>query len=215
MARRARRKQNRLTQLGNQVGSHDIWDGDIESVGEALFGVAVQLQSGPLLPQLLVQHVSHGRHVCDVGVEMCSADVGSNPESDNVNGVLRAWSTAPFMARPMHEVGNFGALTNEQNANARRGIHLVTSQGAHAEWELVQTNWKLASRLAAITVHRNSSSRTKLGDFLDRLHTARLIVGMHDGDEDRVRPQCTLHLGNTNNPGCVDRQICDFKASLL
>ena len=51
----------------------------------------------------------------------------------------------------------------------------------------------LAEGLGGVNVEESLRVRQENGDFRDGLKNARLVVRMHDGDEERVGPKTRVH----------------------
>jgi hypothetical protein len=62
----------------------------------------------------------------------------------------------------------------------------VPGDGEQIDVELAHVDAQLADRLRRVGVHESASGMGAAGDLRDGLNNARLVVGMHDGDQRRA-----------------------------
>ncbi len=79
------------------------------------------------------------------------------------------------------------AAANIKRAYTLRSVNLVGGDRQQVDIVLLHVHGNLADRLHAIDREDNAVFLGNLADFLDRIDDADLIVGVHDGDQNRLR----------------------------
>src|ERR1043165_545366 len=113
------------------------------------------------------------------------------------------------------------AATNEERARALRRVEFVSGEREQVAAKIFNINGHPSSRLNRICVKaqvtislltRFTNERAYLCDWLNR---SDLVVGKHQGDENRVRPQRRAHVLYSDNAVFVNGQTRHFPALLL
>ncbi len=65
----------------------------------------------------------------------------------------------------------------------------------------------LPERLHHIRMNRDAPFMGDICDIPDGHHRARLVIGIHNGNEDRILPDGVLDIVGINEPETVDRKI--------
>src|SRR3954470_14769393 len=94
-------------------------------------------------------------------------------------------------------------------------MDLVRRDGVQVDFQLLDIDRDFSCRLHAIGMKVDVRSFGDISNFLDRLNGSDLIIGVHDGNENRVRTYCAANVfwidkavGGNSEPG-------DFATLLL
>ena len=82
--------------------------------------------------------------------------------------------------------------------------------------ELMNVFERLLSKpLDRIRVKQHATISAKGSQLCDRLDGANLVVGSHDGDQDRVRLDCAGQIAGRNTSFAVNGEVSNVKALML
>src|ERR1022692_3592618 len=100
-----------------------------------------------------------------------------------------------------------------ERAHTLRPVKLVARDGQQVAPDFIDIDRDLARRLHGIGVEVNVGLGSNLSDFCDGLHDAGLVVGEHDGDQLRIRPERALHIRRIHQAAAIHGKI-GYLASL-
>ena len=108
-------------------------------------------------------------------------------------------------------------LVNVEKTDALRPVELVPADGEQVDPLLFRTDLELSVGLDGIHVKdgRRIDAVDDLSDLLHRLHGSHLVVHIHDGDQNGVRPHGLPQLVQVHMAFCVHFEISHLKAHLL
>jgi len=112
--------------------------------------------------------------------------VGGCAETDEVWDVFRAAASGAFLMAPMEEGCEPGFAMNVESPNAFGCTYFVPGKGEIIEWNGTNVDGEFASRLHRIAMIRNATTAAEFSNVFDRKENAGLVVGPHQGDDDRV-----------------------------
>ena len=133
-------------------------------------------------------------------------------QADAARGVLGARAQAALLPAAVYQRLERDAFPDIQHAHAARAAELVRGQGQHVDAHLLHVDRHVADRLHCVRVELRADRMRQLGDLLDRLDGADLVVRRHDGDERGVLGKLTLQLLEIDAALLVHVQIGDAVA---
>ena len=107
------------------------------------------------------------------------------------------------------------ALLHIQHAGAARAAEFMTGERQHVDAHLLYVDVHMADCLHRVGVELCTDRMRQLGDLLERLNGADLVVRRHDGDQCGVLGQLVLQLLQINMAFLVNVQISDAVAFLF
>src|SRR5262249_10312434 len=111
--------------------------------------------------------------------------------------VERAGTHAAFVAAAIDNGGKLDAgiaTPNVEGANTLGAVDLVGGNGEKVDIVLLHVHRDLAHGLNAIDGKNNAVFFGDLADFRDRIDRANFVVGVHDGDQNRLRRNRFTHF---------------------
>jgi hypothetical protein len=88
----------------------------------------------------------------------------------------------------------------------------VAGDGEEIDAELGHVGRNLADGLGRVGVKQDAALARDARALCDRFDGADLVVGVHDGDEDRARRDGAAQIGGIDAAGAVDRQVGHLRA---
>src|SRR5215471_14873814 len=172
---------------GEDLGAEPTNKRDVERIRQAVMEMSIEhdtiaecrLQPAPEL----VSEGTHSFHGRKIACELTGL-----AKPDGQQGALRACAPTAFMAGPVDERLERGASPHIECSNTLGGINLVAGNAEQVDPEGVHVRNNLSHRLCSVGVQENvvlARDAAHLGDWLDSPH---LVVGVHDADEHRPRP---------------------------
>src|SRR5437016_2553646 len=93
-------------------------------------------------------------------------------------------STAPEeQAAPVQQLAQARAATDVQSTDALWRVQLVSRNGEQINLERVDVDGNFAGGLHGVGVEIDIGFFSDAANFFERLNGAKLVVGVHDGDE--------------------------------
>ena len=102
-----------------------------------------------------------------------------------------------------------------ENADAFRAVELVTGQREHVDVFCFDVDRDMTDRLHRIRMEVDAVCTCDCSDLCDRLDGSDLVVCIHDGYENRIRPDCLFHIRRRDHAVLIDRQIRHLKSLRL
>src|SRR6202035_1738604 len=99
------------------------------------------------------------------------------------------------------------AATNVKRTDSLRAIDLVPGDRQQVDIVLLDVYWDFANSLHTIDGKDNAVLLGNLADFRHRIDDANLIVGIHDGDQYRLRRNRFAHVFRIDAAIALHRQI--------
>jgi hypothetical protein len=137
-------------------------------------------------------------------------EVGRGTEGGGEGDVLGAGANAAFLSPSADQWFESDALADVERGDALRGLHLVADNGQQVDAQPSTSKRDLTDALGGGGVQEDPVRSCDLGDVVDRLQGAGLVVGVHDGDEHRVRRQGGTNVGWVEATEVVDGQVGDI-----
>ena len=120
---------------------------------------------------------------------MPGGDLAGLAESHDARHVERAGAQAAFSCPPPWICGATRdpgvALPDVQGADSLRAVDLVGGEGHQVDLQRLHVHRDLAHRLGGVAVEENPLLLADPPDLGERVEGADLVVGRHDGDQDR------------------------------
>ena len=107
------------------------------------------------------------------------------------------------------------ALADVERAHALGRVQLVAGEGEHVHVQCFYVDGHMPNGLHGVGVEQRPVRFGDLAQFGDGLDGADLVVGVHDGNDGRLRPERLFKFLRMHQPELVHRQIGDFKALLF
>ena len=215
-ARRARRGADAL---GAQAQQHalalDELEGDVDVVGQALGGMAVEEAVGDLCGDALDGVVADGGLALVLLLALCLCQDGRLGKADDACGVFGRGALAALLAAAVDEVGDAHAAAHVEHADALGAVELV-ARGAHeVDAQLLDVDLLVAEGLHGVCVEDDLVGVGDGRELLDGLDGADLVVGEHDRRHDGVRADGCLEGRGIDQAVLVDVEVGDLEALLL
>ncbi len=108
--------------------------------------------------------------------------------------VLSACTVAGFLTAAIDQILGPYALAAVQGAHALGAVELVGAHGQHIHAQLLHVHRDGTHSLHGVGVHPHAMLVSDLGDFLDGLDGADLVVGHHDADQRGIGTDGSFHV---------------------
>ena len=102
------------------------------------------------------------------------------------------------------------SLADVERAHTLRPVQLVARDGQQVAPDFVDIDRDLSRRLHGVGVEVNIGFGSNLSNLCDGLHDAGLVVGEHDGDQLRIRPERALHIRWIYQAATIHGNVGDF-----
>ena len=102
------------------------------------------------------------------------------------------------------------SLADVERTHPLRPVKLVARDGQQVASDFVDIDRDFPRRLHGIGVEVNVGFGSNLSNLCDRLHDAGLIVGEHDGNQLRIRPDRALHIRRIQPTAAIHRNVGNF-----
>src|SRR5882757_6047727 len=109
-------------------------------------------------------------------------------EADDSGDIQRAGTHTALVAAAIDAGGKLNAgvaATNVESTDALRSVDLVAGNREQVDVVLLDVDWNFANSLHTIDSENDAVFLGDLADFRHRIDDANLIVGIHDGDQNR------------------------------
>ena len=153
------------------------------------------------------QTVTHLCHVSLVVGQVMVNQLAGLTQRGHVYDILGAGPPIPFVAGSVHLLFQRHTPADVQRANPLWSVEFVSGDGQQVHSQFIHQHRNLADGLSAIGVQQRAVPVGYLGDCLDWLYSANLVVGVHDADERGLRGDSLFHLPGVNHPVFVHWQI--------
>ena len=169
-------------------------EADVHIAGQTGCAAAVQaclrdvLQDAvnDVIPQLLL--------VCHALFQMRGSHFQCLAHTGDTGNVLGTGAVAGFLTAAVDQVLGPYALAAVQHAHALGAVELVGAHGQHIHAQLLHIHGDGTHSLHRVGVHPDTVLVSDLGDLLDGLDGADLVVGHHDADQCGVGTDGSLHV---------------------
>jgi len=176
----------------------DAGEDEICGVRSARGSAGVHTGLGNVTQQTLLQSVAKGGDALGIFGERFAGDFGGFAESHYAGDVFGAGTEAALVMPAVQELAQTRAAAHVQGTDALRGIQLVTGDGEEIESHSVDINGNFAGGLNRVGVEVDVGLFGDPADFRERLDGAKLIVGVHDGDENCFRVDSAAQVVQVN-----------------
>ncbi len=190
--------------VGFQIGERDR-----QGVGQAQVGVSVHPGVGKAFGQQGLESVAALGHAPGVGLQVAGRQFGRGSQTHDLEHVLGSGPPAHLVPGADDERGQFDSSPLIERPDALGRIKLVPGDGVEVHAQFGHPGRDLAHRLGSIGVQAHSGRADDPGDLGDRLNGADLVVGVHDGHQDRIRAQGRLDCGRIDETGFIHGQVGD------
>ena len=177
--------------------------------------MAVEPHLGHALAGPLPQSIAEPPHPRFLLVHLARPDLHRLGEPDDRGDVLCARPAPALVVAPVLDGDHLRALPDVEGADPLGSVHLVGGRRQEADPVVVDRQRDLPDGLDAVDVEGNPPLLGDSPDLGDRHDGPDLAVRVHDGDEDRVRPEGTPDVVGVDEPVSVHRQVCYLEACAL
>src|SRR5258705_8362956 len=139
-------------------------------------------------------------------------------EADDTGNIQRAGTHTALVAAAIDNGGKLNAwvaTANIEGTDSLRPIDLVAGDREQVDVVLLDVDWNFANSLHTIDGENNAVFLGDLADFRHRIDDANLIVGIHDGNQNRFWGNRFTHVFRVDAAIALHRQIGDFVAVLF
>src|SRR5215470_3149026 len=133
-------------------------------------------------------------------------------EADDTRNVFGARAEAALMVAAVEKLAHTGSSTDIKRAYAFGGIQLVAGNGKQIDVKLIHVDSDFAGGLHGVRMKVNIGILCDAANFFERLHSAELVVGVHDGDQHGFRPERATEIFKIDQAILVDVQVRDVHA---
>ena len=131
-------------------------------------------------------------------------------QADRTRHVLGSAAARPLLPSAVDQGDHLGHPTSDvQGTNPLGAVDLVPRDGQEIHTQRLDMDGNLAESLDRIGVEQDVPLAAHLGDLGDREEHSRLVVGVHEADQNRVRPDRSSHLVRIQHTLAVHRQPRD------
>ena len=169
-------------------------EADVHIVGQTGAAAAVQAGFRDVLEDAVDDVIAQLALVGHALIQMRRGDLQCLAHGSNAGHVLGACTVAGLLTAAIDQVLGPYALTAVQCTHALGAIELVGAHGQHIHAQLLHVHRDGTHSLHRIGVHPHAMLVGNLGDLLDGLDGADLVVGHHDADQCGVGTDGSLHV---------------------
>ena len=200
-------------ELQEQTFGLDAGEADVGVVGEAVGGVAVEVQVGDAL-QAVVQEAGEVGAVAIVGVPVAAGDFEGGGHTDDEGDVFGAGATAALLGAALYLGYDAGSTADVEDADALGPVKFVGGEGEEIDAEVVDVERQGAGGLDGVSVEGDAGAFEESGDFCERLDGADLVVGVPDADEGEVVAEQSLQVPEVDDAVPIDTEVIDAGAAV-
>jgi len=204
MAGGADRGRDGVCGCGKQVPARNAGEGDVQRVGQALLGVAVEHQAGHGVGEAPLQVVAQGGEVPRGLRQRFARQPRRLAKADYLRHVLGAGPQAVLLVGAEQNRFDGSAVSHVERTDALGSIELVAGERQQVDAERIDVERDLAGRLGRVGMHQAAVGARQPGDLGDRLEGADLVVGVHHRDQCRVRAQRRRDVGRRDAARRID-----------
>ena len=151
---------------------------------------------------------------------LCPVDIGGRQldgfsEPDDAGDILGPCPAPALLAAAVDQVVDLHAFPDVEGADTLGAIELVGGEGEEVDVLGLHVDRHVADDLDGIGVEGHLVLPCNRTQFRDRLDRADLVVGVHDGDQDRLVRDRLFEFRRVDEAVLVDREIGDGEAFLL
>ena len=157
------------------------------------------------MQETLLQAVAQGRDALGVFDERLARDFRGLAEPHNAGDVFRAGTEAALVMSAVQKLAQTCSATNVQSADALGRIQFMSGNREQIDLELVDVDRDFSCGLHGVGVEVDVGFFREAADFLERLHGAELVIGVHDADENRFGPDGPAQLLHIYLPVAICR----------
>ena len=197
---RAHARRRQADDMGRALSSPGTVDLNVRDIGDQRDKLLPQsVQSLQSAVQILIEHLGGQSHAGDAG------------------HILRAGAHTVLLSAAEDQVSHPHFVGDIEEADALGRVDLVSADSQEVDAPLLGEDPGLAEPLHRVHVkeHGGILRLDQAADLLDGLDRADLVVGMHDGDKDRVIPDRVRHFLRGDDAPLVHGEIGHLKALLL
>ena len=140
-----------------------------------------------------------------------------NAQTGDAGYIFRAGAQVALLAAAVDQGADLHPLVDVEKTHALGTVNLVGADGEQVDHGLFGADHELSVGLDGVHVKQGGGvlPADQGADVLHRLHCADLIVHVHDGDQDGVRPDGLLQLLKGNVAVAVHGQVGHLKSLFL
>src|SRR3984893_3385960 len=136
-------------------------------------------------------------------------------QGDNSSYIFRSRAETSLVVSSIKELLQTSAPTDVQGSYVLRGIKFVAGERQQIQAQRIYVNGKLSSGLHCICMKVNVSVRRDAANLLERLYSAKLIIGVHHGNKCGLLANGPAQLVRRDKTLAVNRQVGDIYTALL
>ena len=188
---------------------------ETQGVGQTVFRMAVEAHIRQTVGQTRVQPVPHGHQVPAGMIETAIGHLAGLSQSHDRHDVFGAGSPAHLLTCSMAEFLEQQPFSHVKRPDSFGSIEFMPGHREHIYVHRLNIDGDFAEALGRIGVNAYLFLPRDPGDFIDRLNRSDLVVGMHDGNQDGVRPDGGGHIVQADHAGVIDIHIGGLETLLF
>src|SRR5437879_7694851 len=193
----------------------DAGENKIGGVRSARRGASVCARMRNALQKALLQFVAKSGDALRIFGERLARDCRGLAEAHDAGDVFRAGAETALMMAAIEKLAQTRSAADVERADSLGRIQLVAGEGKQIQLKRVDVDGNFSCGLHGIGVEVDVGFFGDAADLLERLNGAKLVVGVHDGDENGFRANGAAQLAEVNQPLAIRRKIGNARALLL
>jgi len=177
-----------LLQLIQYGVSLQLMKTETERIGQTFLRMAVALQAGEPAAEAVIKTITQLRLMRHVVYEIPTGYLASRPQSDDLEHVLSAGPEIALVVGAVHLLFERDSATNIKGADALGRVQFMAGDGKQIHSQFIDAHSDFAHRLCGVAMEHRPACVSHGRQFSDGLDCADLVVGMHDADQQSVRP---------------------------
>src|SRR5260370_29608470 len=211
-------KNRHIVDSHQQRLAFHVGEAHIEIVGQAVLRGTVDVDLIELGLQARPQPIAQSTEPLRFFGHLLLSKLAGLAQSDDAGDVERAGTHTALVAAAIDDGGKLytrGAPPNVQRAYTLWSVDLLRGKVRQVDIVLLHLHRDLADRLHAIHSQDDAVFLGALADLRHRIDHANLVVGGHDGDQNRLRRNRLPHVFGVNAPIALHRQISHLVSVLF
>src|SRR5204863_2623295 len=200
----------------NEEGfAFDTGENKIGRVGRARRSASVYARMRNELEQALLQLVAERGDATGIFRERLARHFRGLGESHDAGDIFRAGAETALVMAAIEKLAQTRSTADIERADSLGRIQFVAGNRKQIHLERVDVDGNFSGGLHGVGMEVDVGFFSDAADFFERLDGAKLVIGVHDGDENCFRTNAAAQLAEVNQLFAIRRQWGKARVSLF